>query len=106
MYDLALEHYLTANKLAEGKEAWIVANIGNIYNGRGFHSQAIRHLREAITLDPESQYAYERLGRALKSQSQQIEARRELLSKAKATLAAQTEQAALPAGQPSQETPR
>ena len=67
----ALEMYEEANSLAEEKQGWIIANIGNIYNNRGFFSKAIEHLNKALELDPDSQYAHERLSKALKNQEKE-----------------------------------
>lgn len=64
--DLALEAYHEGNELAEEKEAWILGNIGNILNNRGFYSFGAKFLKRAVSIDPDSQYAHERLGQALK----------------------------------------
>lgn len=67
LYDRALSQYEQANTLAKEKEGWIIANIGNIMNARGFYTKAIESLRAALVLDADSDYAHERLGDALKS---------------------------------------
>ena len=63
--DSAMASYEHANDLAAGKEAWILANIGNLLWSRGLFQGAIRYLRQAITIDDSSAYAHERLGSAL-----------------------------------------
>lgn len=61
----ALSAYETANELAQGSEAWILANIGNLLKNKGFGPTAARYLEQAIALDPKSAYAAERLSIAL-----------------------------------------
>jgi tetratricopeptide (TPR) repeat protein len=65
-HDMALEAYHKGNALAEEKEAWILANIGNIMNNQGFFSRGAVFLERAASINPSSQYAHERLGKALK----------------------------------------
>lgn len=62
---LALEAYEKANKIAEEKEGWILANIGNLYNNRGFYPQAIAYLKRASEMVPDYSYAHERLAQAI-----------------------------------------
>ena len=69
--DKALESYLKADELAEHKQGWIAANIGNIYKNQGFYTQSIAYFRRAIEHDPESPYAHERLARALEMKRQE-----------------------------------
>ena len=64
--DLALEAYRKANSLASEKEAWILGNIGNILNNQKFFTYATEYLQKAVSVDPKSQYAHDRLGKALK----------------------------------------
>ena len=70
-HDKAIKAYHKGNILAEEKEAWIMANIGNIMNNQGFHSRGIEFLQQAVSIDPDSQYAHERLSQALKQASDQ-----------------------------------
>jgi tetratricopeptide (TPR) repeat protein len=67
LQDLALEAYRKANILASEKEAWILGNIGNILNNQKFFTYATEYLQKAVSIDPNSQYAHDRLGTALKS---------------------------------------
>ncbi len=60
----ALTAYLRGNELADGREAWILANIGNIYKNQGFYAEAIKYLKKAVECDSDSQYAHERLAQA------------------------------------------
>ncbi|MBC7909386.1 MAG: nucleotide-binding protein [Pyrinomonadaceae bacterium] len=70
-YGLALEAYEEANKLAEEEESWLISNIGNVLNSRGFYPQAIKHLKKGIELYPDSVYAHERLASAMKSDEEE-----------------------------------
>ncbi len=84
--DLALEAYHKGNELAKEKEAWILGNIGNILKNRGFYSFGASFLKRAVGIDPDSQYAHERLGQALKlamdEQGKRDEIRKELNQRA------------------------
>jgi tetratricopeptide (TPR) repeat protein len=64
--DLAMRDYKKANLSAEGKQAWILGNIGNLYKNRGLYHDAIDYLKKAIELDPESEYAHNRLSETIK----------------------------------------
>ncbi len=78
LHDLALEAYRKANSIATGKEAWILSNIGNILKNQGFFSHAAEYLQQAVSLDPDYQYAHERLGHTLKSGGDQRAKRDEI----------------------------
>ena len=80
LYDNALEAYIKADKLANSTEGWILANIGNIYNRRGFYSRAVTYLKQALELQPESQYAHERLAQAMTFQDKEKSREEEILS--------------------------
>lgn len=79
-HDLTLEAYHKANTLAKEKEVWILGNIGNIMKNQGFYSHGAEFLQRAVSIDPNSQYAHERLGQALKLASDQ-EAKRDEIRK-------------------------
>jgi tetratricopeptide (TPR) repeat protein len=64
---LALEAYRRANELADAKQSWIIANIGNLMNNRGLYSDALKHLDDALKLDPNSSYSHQRIATALAS---------------------------------------
>lgn len=63
---LSLESYMRANELAEEKQAWILGNIGNLLSYRGFYSEAIKYLRKALEIIPNSEYSLDRLSNAVK----------------------------------------
>lgn len=64
----AMDCYKKANELANGKEAWILANIGNLQNNRGFYSEAIEYLKKALEIDPDYTYTITRLSNVKKNQ--------------------------------------
>lgn len=65
LYGLALEAYQAANELAQEKQGWIQANIGNLYKNKGLNQQAIHFLNQALQSDPNNSYAHERLAVAI-----------------------------------------
>lgn len=68
--DKALEAYEQANKISDGSLAWIIANIGNLYLHQGLYTKAIEYLKEALILDPDSEYAHLRLSATIKSKTE------------------------------------
>ena len=83
LYDKALESYIKANNLAKGSKDWIVANIGNIYNNRGFYTKAISYLNQAIKLNPDSEYSHDRIASAIKFTKKEEEKELEILASAR-----------------------
>lgn len=63
--DQAMIEYRKANELAQEKQGWIIANIGNLLNKQGFYADAIKMLQRATVLEPNSDYAHQRLASAL-----------------------------------------
>lgn len=61
IFGLALDSYRQADTLANSKQGWIIANIGNILNNRGFYGFALEYLERALALDPGNEYAQDRL---------------------------------------------
>jgi len=88
LHDLAMRDYKKASELAEDKQGWILANIGNLLKNRGFYREGIEYLKRAIELDPESQYAHERLALAIKLRDEEEEKLQELIKEAKRELVA------------------
>lgn len=66
LYDIALSACLKANELVENKESWLISNLGNIFNNKGFYSEAIKYLKKGIELSANSEYPHDRLSKALK----------------------------------------
>lgn len=83
--DLALEAYLEADKIAEGREEWILSNIGNVYKNQKLYSRAEEYLRRALAVEPSSQYALERLAGTLKEREEQKKKIAKLLKEVRGT---------------------
>lgn len=75
----ALQSYRRADELSGGEQGWILANIGNILNNRGFHAEGATYLRRALEKEPDSEYAHERLASAQKLEREQSEKLADLL---------------------------
>jgi predicted Zn-dependent protease len=71
MYDKAMMAYKKAEELSESKSSWILHNIGNIMNNKGFHTEGISWLNKGLDLERSSQYAHDRLAKAIKSQEEE-----------------------------------
>ena len=76
--DIALEAYKKGNELAKESEGWIISNIGNLMKNRGFYTEGASYLKQGISIEPNSQYAHERLAQALKEANDEVEKRAEL----------------------------
>lgn len=83
---LALESYQEANRLAEEKQDWIVANIGNVLSNRGFYPLAIEHLKKAVELNADSAYSHERLSEAMKKDTEERKKANDVVRKFKQSL--------------------
>lgn len=81
---LALDIYMRADELAHGEAGWILSNIGNILNNRGFYAEACKYLKRAVEREPDSQYAHERLAQAQKAEATERETMTALLEAARA----------------------
>lgn len=84
--DLAMSGYTCANEIAENKQSWIIANIGNLRRNRGFYREAIENLQIALKLSPEYQYAHERLASSIKSRDEELETLSKIIKEAKEQL--------------------
>jgi len=61
----AMDAYERGNQLTTGKEQWLVANIGNLYNNVGLYGKAVEYLQKAAEMGSSDQYAHNRLASAL-----------------------------------------
>jgi len=96
MFESALRWYNRGLENSTGDAGWIYANLGNLYSSRGLYSPAIEHLRRAIELSPNYEYAHTRLAGAIaareKESTEVEEARkrgRQKLSKLESTASMQ-----------------
>jgi len=88
LYDSAMNDYKRANELAGEKQAWILANIGNLYKNRGFFSDGIEYLKKAVALSPDNDYAHQRLGVSLELKQNEKTLLQSLIKEARKELAA------------------
>ena len=84
--DFALKAYKKGNELAAEKEGWIISNIGNIMKNQGFYSEAVSFLKSSLILNPDSQYAHERLAQALEAAEKQEKERDKVVKEAQGLL--------------------
>lgn len=86
LYDQAMRACRKAEELSEGKQAWILHNIGNLLKNKGFYSEAISWLNKGLTIDPLSQYAHDRLAGAIKSKDEEYDEFSEICKEGKILL--------------------
>ncbi len=72
LYDRAMTASKKANEVANEKEEWLIANIGNILKNKGFYSEGIKYLEAALKLDNNSQYSHDRLATSIKYKNEEI----------------------------------
>jgi tetratricopeptide (TPR) repeat protein len=89
LHDSAMCAYKQANELAQGKQGWILANIGNLYKNRGFFTDGIDYLKKALVIAPNDDYAHQRLGLSLELLRKEQEQLQSLVKEARQILAAQ-----------------
>jgi tetratricopeptide (TPR) repeat protein len=56
-----------AEELSKGKEAWVLHNIGNMLSNKRLYTEAIQWLQKGLELDSSSEYAHDRLAKAVKN---------------------------------------
>ena len=66
LHNKAMDSYEKGNELESGSQAWILGNIGNLYNVVDLQSKAIEYLELAVKKDKKSEYAHNRLSTAIK----------------------------------------
>lgn len=82
----ALDVYEKANELAQEKEGWILANIGNLYKNQGFYTKGIRSLKKAVVLEPDSEYAHNRLALSIKLRDEEDEKETKIIDEVKSII--------------------
>lgn len=68
LYDKAMLNLKKANELVKEKEAWLLHNVGNLLNNKGFYSESETWLRKGLEIEPSSEYGLNRLSKAIKNQ--------------------------------------
>ena len=71
LYDQAMIACRKAEELSEGKESWILSNIGNMLNNKGLYTDAMSFLNKSLLVDPSSQYAHDRLAKAINNKDEE-----------------------------------
>ncbi len=71
LYEKAMSTCKVALELSQGKEAWILHNIGNMLKNKGFYSEAEDWLNKGLKLEPQSEYAHDRLAASIKSRNEE-----------------------------------
>jgi tetratricopeptide (TPR) repeat protein len=95
-YDKALVCYEKAHTLSQGKESWIIANIGNLYKNKGLYTKSIEYLRQAIEVDESSEYAHNRLAGAIELKNEEAKKEKEIVEKKEKEMIAALGEEALP----------
>jgi Flp pilus assembly protein TadD len=86
LYNLSLAAYEKASQLADNKEGWIYANMGNLYSNKNLYGKAEENLKIAMTIDNKSEYAHDRLSSVYKSLKEETIKVEDLRIKARAQL--------------------
>ena len=71
LYDKSMSCCKKAAEINNFNDSWILQNIGNLLNNKGFYTESIKWLKKGLLLDEESQYAHDRLSKALKSKEEE-----------------------------------
>ncbi len=71
LYNLALNAYEKANELVNGKENWILSNIGNLYNNKELYDKAEYYLNLAQIQNNSSEYTHKRLSELILSKEKE-----------------------------------
>ncbi|MCX7509495.1 DNA-binding protein [Delftia tsuruhatensis] len=71
LYDMALFSYRSAEQLMTPEQGsqWIISNIGNLFNNKELPTEACNYLERALKSDPYSEYAHDRMAKALKKKA-------------------------------------
>ena len=73
LYENAMTACKKAVDLSKRNESWLLNNVGNMLNNRGFYSDAISWFNEAMAIDSTSQYGHDRLSKSIKSRDEEYE---------------------------------
>nr|WP_255202871.1 tetratricopeptide repeat protein [Vibrio vulnificus] len=72
LYDKAMTACKQALDLSNEESSWIILNIGNILNNKGFYSEAQEWLEKGLKLDSSSEYAHKRLASTIKNRADEL----------------------------------
>lgn len=72
LYDKAMTACKQALELSNGESPWIIHNIGNMLNNKGFYTDAKEWLDKGLELDASSEYAHKRQASAIKNRTEEL----------------------------------
>lgn len=73
LYNNAMIYCKKAEEISESNEAWILHNIGNILNNKGLYTEAMLWLNKGLAIETSSQYAHDRLAKAIKNKDDEYQ---------------------------------
>ncbi|WP_273023298.1 TIR domain-containing protein [Rheinheimera sp.] len=73
LYDRAMTALKKAIELSKEDQAWLLHNVGNLLNNKGFYSEAEEWLKKGLQIEPSSEYAHDRLSRAIKLRNEEYD---------------------------------
>jgi tetratricopeptide (TPR) repeat protein len=65
--------YKKAEELSQAKESWIIENIGNILNFKGFYSEARKYFDKALEIESDSEYSFDKKSSIIKNEEKENE---------------------------------
>lgn len=86
----AMKAYERGNQIEEGKVAWLLGNIGNVFNSIGLYDKALEFFRRAIELDPSNKYVHDRLATTLANNEKEHEKVNEIENEVRKIIVSQT----------------
>ncbi|MCR9833246.1 TIR domain-containing protein [Vibrio parahaemolyticus] len=72
LYDKAMTACKQALDLSNEESPWIIHNIGNMLNNKGFYTEAKEWLEKGLKLDSSSEYAHKRLASTIKNRTDEL----------------------------------
>lgn len=74
LHDQALRAYRKAEALLKptGSDDWIISNIGNLFNNKGLSTEAMIYLERALKMEPNSEFAHDRMAGAIKKKDEEL----------------------------------
>ncbi|MGB4849334.1 MAG: TIR domain-containing protein [Saprospiraceae bacterium] len=69
----AMITYKKAEDLSNPKESWILENIGNLLNNQGFYSEARKYFDQALMINANSTYSFDRVSSIIKNEEKEEE---------------------------------
>ncbi|WP_019274867.1 nucleotide-binding protein [Vibrio coralliilyticus] len=71
LYDRAMSTCRKAIELSDSKKPWVIHNVGNMLNNKGFYSDAIEWLNKSVDMDRQSDYVHKRLASSIDNQKKE-----------------------------------